>query len=430
MKTYPKLILISALLFCFNIFYSQAQVVEKIYQPYIKTAQLFEYGNQQGLPVYQLNSSNRLELEFDDMDARYKNYYYTYILCDYNWQQANLSAFDYIKGFTQNRISTYRYSSIAYTQYTHYQAFFPEQNSMPYRSGNYLLLVYLDGDTSKKVFTKQFMVLDQKANIGASVVQPFTPQLFSTHQRIKFTASLKDLNTFSAAQQVKAVILQNNRWDNNQRDIAPTFVRGNSLVYDNESIGVFPGGKEWRWLDLRSFRLLSDRVDSGVYNKKEASMFLKTDIDRSGERYVYVPDYNGMYNITTFESINPFWQGDYANIHFYFNRADGSPFANEDLYLAGAISNYELNDQWKLKYNPENGKYVGTFNLKQGYYNYTYITVDKSNPAIKKELEGNYWETENSYTILLYYKSFSDRNDQLIGVSTINSRNDKPGFSF
>jgi hypothetical protein len=78
----------------------------------------------------------------------------------------------------------------------------------------------------------------------------------------------------------------------------------------------------------------------------------------------------------------------------------------------------------------ENGKYETVANLKQGYYNYTYISVNKNDPNDRIALEGNYWETENSYTVLLYYKSFTDRNDQLIGVATIDSRSDKPGFSF
>lgn len=421
---------ISLILFSLGIISTHAQTVEKIYKPNIKTAQLFEYGNQQGLPVYNLSGGNKLELEFDDMDANYKSYYYTYVLCDYKWQPANLSAFDYIKGFTQSRITTYRYSSIAYTRYTHYQAFFPDQNSLPTRSGNYLLKVYLDGDTSKLAFTKQFLVLDQKAVINAAVVQPFTPQLFSTHQRIRFTANIKDINTFSAAQQVKVVILQNNRWDISQRDIAPTFVRGNLLEYNTENVGVFSGGKEWRWLDIRSFRLQSDKVDSGVYDKHSANLYLKTDGDKRAERYIYFPDYNGMYNITTYESINPFWQGDYANIHFYFAQPNGNPYTDKDIYLAGSFTGFNLNDDWKMIYNPLTGRYELTAFLKQGYYNYEYIAVDKMNPNQKTELEGNYWETENSYTILIYYKSFSDRNDQLIGIGTIDSRTDKPGFSF
>ena len=74
--------------------------------------------------------------------------------------------------------------------------------------------------------------------------------------------------------------------------------------------------------------------------------------------------------------------------------------------------------------------YEGTAFLKQGYYNYAYVLQDRANPAQAVELEGNYWETENSYTILLYYKSFTDRSHQLIGVAQLDSRTDKPGFSF
>ena len=409
---------------------ASAQNVERIYKPFIQTAQLYRYGDQQSLPVYQLNSSDRLELEFDDMEADVKSYYYTFVLCDYNWNQLDLSAFDYIKGFTQNRITTYRYSSIALTRYTHYQAFLPDRNSLPTRSGNYILKVFLDGDTSKLAFTKQMMVFEQKASVSGAVVQPFSAQLFTTHQKIRLNINIKGLNSFSAAQQVKVVILQNNRWDISQRDIPPTFVRGDVLEYNTEDRAIFPAGKEWRWLDLRSFRLQSDRVDHAEYKKDKTDMYLKTDVDRSAQRYVYFPDYDGMYNIVTYESINPFWQGDYATVHFSFATADRNPLQRKSLYLAGALTGYDLSDKWKMRYNEETHLYETSTFLKQGYYNYTYITVDEDDPSIKTELEGNYWETENSYTILVYYKAFTDRTDQLIGVGSINSRNDRPGFSF
>ncbi|MEY4702283.1 MAG: hypothetical protein RIR96_180 [Bacteroidota bacterium] len=421
------------LVFCLTLFYFfqlYGQLPQEKTSDNIISAQLFVTGDQQSLPVYTLNSDIKLELEFDDLDGGIKNYYYTFVLCDYQWQPSRLSAFDYIKGFTQNRITTYRYSNIAFARYTHYQAFLPDRNIMPSRSGNYLLKVFLDGDTSKTVFTKPFMVLDPKVAVSAQVLQPFTPQLFNTHQRIKFTANVKELNSFSAPQQIKAVILQNNRWDIAQKDISPTFLRGNILEYNQEQIGVFPGGKEWRWLDLRSFRLQSDRVESGTYGPEKREFVLKKDIDKSGDRYVYFPDYNGAYNITTCESINPLWQGDYATIQFRLGKTDGNPYSREDVYLIGGFTGYMLNDKWKMNYDPESGEYRLNALMKQGYYNYAYVALGQTQDKLRRPLEGDYWETENSYTILLYYKSFTDRNDQLIGMSTINSRTDKPGFSF
>ncbi|HMJ47046.1 MAG TPA: DUF5103 domain-containing protein [Ferruginibacter sp.] len=417
-------------IFFLNYFHGYSQNVERIYKENIKTVQLYQYGNQQAMPIYTLNSGDQIELHFDDLEGSLKSYYYTYALCDYNWNPIDLNPFDYIKGFTQNRINTYRYSSISYTRYTHYQAIFPDRNSMPTRSGNYLLKVFLDGDTARRVFTKQFVVLDLKATVSAGVIQPFTPQYFSTHQKIRFSVVINGLNTFSAAQQVKAVIIQNNRWDIAQRDIPPTFVRGNTLEFNSENIAIFPGGKEWRWLDLRSFRLQSDRVESADYKKSSTDILLKKDVDRRGQRYLYYPDLNGQYQNVTYESINPFWQGDYATVKFRFEPPDNTAYPGKDIYLAGAFTGFQLKEQWKMKFNEETKVYEANAFLKQGYYNYTYILASDSNPADKVELEGNYWETENSYTVLIYYKSFTDRSDQLIGIGQINSRRDRPGFSF
>lgn len=407
-----------------------AQEPDKIYKSNIATAQLFQYGNQLQLPVYTLNSGDRFQLEFDDLDGNFKSYYYTYQLCDYNWKPVNLSAFDYIKGFTQNRITTYRYSSIALTRYTHYQAILPEQNSLPIRSGNYLVKIFLDGDTAKLAFTKRLLVVENKASVAASVVQLLGAQNFTTYQKVRFTVTTSDLNAFSAAQQIKVVVLQNNRWDNAQKDIIPTFVRGNVLDYSNENIAQFPGGKEWRWLDLRSFRLQSDRIDHADYGKTYTNMYVVPDVDRSAQRYVYYPDYNGSFNIVTYESINPFWQGDYATVKFSFAAPGGKPLSGKNIFVAGQFTGFEASDKYKMRFNEITGLYEVSVYMKQGYYAYTYLLEDEKGVDNTNILEGNYWETENNYTVLVYYKSFTDRTDQLIGIGQINSRRDRPGLRF
>ena len=407
-----------------------AQEPDKIYKPNIATPQLFQYGNQLQLPVYTLNSGDRFQLEFDDLEGNYKSYYYTYQLCDYHWKPVDLSAFDYIKGFTQNRITTYRYSSIALTRYTHYQAILPEQNSLPIRSGNYIVKVFLDGDTAKLAFTKRLLVVENKAAVAASVVQLLSTQNFTTYQKVRFTVTTSDINAFSAAQQIKVVVLQNNRWDNAQKDIIPTFVRGNVLDYSNENIAQFPGGKEWRWLDLRSFRLQSDRIDHADYGKTYTNIYVVPDIDRSAQRYVYYPDYNSSFNIVTYESINPFWQGDYATVKFSFAAAGGKPILGKNIYLAGQFTGFEASDKYKMRFNKSTGLYETSVFMKQGYYAYTYLLEDEKGVDNTNLLEGNYWETENNYTVLVYYKSFTDRTDQLISVGEINSRRDRPGLRF
>jgi len=402
-----------------------------IVQKNIRAVRFHVYGDQQALPVYKLNSNDRLELHFDDMDANVKSYYYTYQLCDYNWNPVRLSQFDYMKGFTQLRITNYRFSSIAFTRYNHYQAILPEANSTPTKSGNYLLKVFLDGDTSKLAFTRAMLVLDSKSSVMAQFVQPFVPQYYKTHQRLRFTVNLEGLNAFNVNQQVKVRVLQNYRWDNAQgNNITPTFIRSNALEYNNENNFVFAGGKEWRWLDLRSFRLQSERVEKADYSNKATTIYVKPDIDRSGQKYMYYHDLNGLYQVTTYESINPYWQGDFATVKFSYLTPNQLAYEGKDLYLFGQLTDYHLNESSKMTFNAEKGMYEGSLFLKQGYYSYGYLLVDKADPLQRMALEGDYWETENNYTILVYYKSFTDQYDQLIGIGKLSTRTDTPGFTF
>ena len=411
-------------------YFAAAQVADSIYKTNIKTVRLYNYGNQLALPILNLNTSEQVELHFDDLQGDVKYYYYTFQICDREWNPINLSQFDYLKGFTQMRINNYRFSSIAFTKYTHYQAVIPDRNSYPIRSGNYMVKVFLDGDTSKVAFTKRLLVVDNKSTIAARITQPFSPQYFRTHQRIEFNVNINGLNTFSAAQQVKVVVLQNNRWDNAVTNIAPTFVRGNSLEYNTENNLIFPAGKEWRWLDLRDFHLQTDRVKTAEYKKSSTKIFVRTDHERATERYVYYRDINGMYIVETTQSINPFWQSDYATVHFSFLPPDSIPYPGKNVYLFGQLTNYEFTDSTKMQFNPDKGVYETDLFLKQGYYSYTYIIADKNNFANRQEVDGNYFEAENSYTILVYYKAFNDRSDQLIGAATIDSRTNKPGFGY
>jgi hypothetical protein len=427
MKT-SKVVFIALSLFIANNLF--AQTADRIYVKNIKTVRLYNSGNQLSIPVIKLNSNDFLELHFDDLDADVKYYYYTYELCNTDWTPANLGQFDYIKGFTQTRINSNRFSSVAHTRYTHYQAVLPDAGMYPTRSGNYILKVFLNGDTSQLVFTKRFMVVDNKATIVARVTQPFAPELLRTHQKLLFTVDVKALQSFNAAQQIKVVVLQNYRWDNAMMDLKPTFIRGTSLEYNSENTAVFPAGKEWRWLDLRDFHLQSDRVLSADYKKYATDIFLRPDAPLSAQKYVYYRDLNGMSSIEAIRGVNPFYEGDYATVYFSFVPPNGEAYTKKDLYLFGQLTNYNFTDSLRMIFNPENKKYETHLFMKQGYYDYTYMSVDKNNPGIYSELDGNYYETENLYTILVYYKPFIGRADELIGVATFDSRTDQPGLSF
>jgi len=410
------------------IFFSRAgaQAPETTYSPLIATPQLYLAGNQLAYPILRLNSSDQLELHFDDLAGDVKNYYYTYQLCNADWTPAPVSEFDFIKGFSQVRIADYRFSSVALTRYTHYQARLPDQSCLPIHSGNYLLKVFLDGDTSKLAFTRRMLVADAKVNIQPFVLQPTNYEISRTHQRIQFKVNVSAVNPNNPLDQIKVAVLQNYRWDNCVHDIRPTFYAGNILDYNSDNDVVFPGGMEWRWLDLQSFRYQSDRIRTANYGKTSTEIFLRPDPERSGLPYYFYRDYNGHYFIQTTESINLLWQTDYARVRFYYAPPGNSPYLNKEVYLLGQFTNYALNDSSRMVFNPEHGLYEGSALLKQGIYSYSYVTTDHNDPTGKvsfEQTEGNHLETENDYMILVYYRPLGARADELVGLSRFNSLN-------
>jgi hypothetical protein len=388
------------------------------------------HSSHRGLPIYNVNSGDQLQLDFDDLDNDVKSYYYTYQLCDYNWQPVDISTMDYIKGFTQVRISDYQFSSIAYTKYTHYTASLPDQSSVPTRSGNYLLKVFLDGDTTNLVFTRRFFVVDAKTKVSAQVVP--TISLQDNRQRVQFTVGVGGLNAFSAGQQVKVMVLQNYRWDNAQGiDVEPTYVRNNVLEYNTDNNFAFPAGNEWRWVDIRSLSLRTGLIDSFASNKTSTDVYMRPEGDRSSHKYVYYTDQDGLYNISTIESnITPAWQNDYATVHFKFAPPNHQPFPDQDVYIIGQLTDYQFNDNTKMVFNQAKGVYEASVFLKEGYYDYDYLLVNKKDPTQSSLMDGDHFETENNYTVFVYYRSFNDQSDQLVGIATINSLTDQKGVSF
>ncbi len=411
----------------FAAFVSNGQIPDYIYKPNIHSVKLHKFGDIYSYPVMMLNSSDQLELHFDDLDADFKNYYYTFQLCNADWTPANIQSFDYIRGFQTNRITTYRNSSIVSTRYTHYQVTLPERSSAPTRSGNYLLTVFLNDDISKLVFTKRFLVVNNKASVSALITQPFNANFFKTHQRVQVTVNTGNaqINTFSP-QDLKVAVVQNNVWSSASVIDRPTIFRGNYFEYSDEEYTTFQAGKEWRWLDLRSLRLLSDRMARIVdTNKTRTDIYVKPDGERRSQVYIYYRDINGIYTVENTDGTNPYWQSDYAWVHFTFIPPGNRAYEGRSVYLFGELTTYAPDDESKMIFNEQTGVYEKKLFLKQGYYNYSYVTMtDKKQTDFTPSLEnteGNYWGTENSYMVLVYFRPFGARADELIGYTVVNS---------
>ncbi|HRF25055.1 MAG TPA: DUF5103 domain-containing protein, partial [Chitinophagaceae bacterium] len=194
----------------------------------------------------------------------------------------------------------------------------------------------------------------------------------------------------------------------------------------DESSTTFAAGKEWRWVNLRSFRLRSDRVQQIVdTSKTRTDIYVKPDAERYNQVYIYMPDINGLYTLQNDDGTNPYWQSDYAWVHFSFIPPSNRAFEGRSIYLFGELTNYDLNVDSKMLFNEEKGVYEKSIFLKQGYYNYSYVTLtDKKEAGVSPSLEnteGNYWGADNAYMIMVYYRPFGARADELLGFTRVNS---------
>jgi hypothetical protein len=394
---------------------------ENVFMRNIRSVQLNVFGNPLAYPIISLNSNELLELHFDDMDGGVKYYYYTLELRNADWSAVQMSYYDYVKGFTQQRINTYRNSTSPLSRFTHYQANLPDRNLMPIKSGNYVLKVFINGDTSQLAFTKRLMVVDNKFSVAAQVLQPFNATLSRSHHRIVAKVSTRGTEIVYPKQQVKLHIVQNFRWDNALLAITPTFVKTDYLEFVNDQEMQFPAMKEWRWLNLRSFRLLGDRVTRQENTDKGYFLFNKEENSRINQPYYFYKDMNGRFVYETVENINPFWESDYAFVHFSFAPPGNIPF-QQDLYVFGALTNNGIHPEARMLFNPEKKVYETDIRLKQGYYDYVYALFDPVLQRFSTDLtEGNQWEVEDNYMVLVYYRELGGRYDQLLGFSSIFS---------
>lgn len=395
----------------------------------IQSIKLYKTGDQISFPAIQLGSADGLELHFDDLDATVKNYYYSFQLCNADWSPSALTTFEYTRGFQNVRITNYRASSITNSRYIHYQAAVPDRNSYPNRSGNYLLKVFLNNNPSGILFTKRFVVVDAKASVGTQLLQPYNSLFFRTHQKLQIGVTTDNRIQVFSPQDLKVVVLQNNNWQTSLYMDRPTIYRGNYYEYSDEGLTAMQAGKEWRWIDLRSYRLMSDRMASINTRGDTTQVYVKPDVSRNGASYLYYRDINGSYTIEALENINPFWQGEYGLVHFTYLPPGGQRVAGTDVHLFGELTNYAANGEGLMNYSEDKKLYEKTLYLKQGYYNYTYATVSKAAALPDfSTTEGNNWITENSYVVLVYYRPFGARADELVGYAALNSAFQQNGF--
>lgn len=391
-----------------------------VYKKYIKTVQLRDESFALSKAILNLGSEEKLKLSFDDLEADLKDYSYTVIHCNSNWEPSDLMPNEYIDGFVDNSIIDYRYSFNTLQKFTHYNVTFPNSSFRITKSGNFILKVFLNGNAEDLVITRRFTVFQNKVSIESSVsaASIIEDRLFK--HEIDFKINYTGYQINNPFSDLKIILTQNNRWDNAKTDLKPVYVKDKELVYDYDEQNVFEGGNEFRFFDIRSIRYHSERVYKVRTDSMGNHVELYTDEKRTFKRYYSQSDMNGDFLIKVQEGNNSEVEADYCYVTFFLPYDAALPDGN--LYVFGAFNAWKCTNENLLHYNPKRLGYECTLYLKQGYYNYEYVFLkDGVTAADETLIEGMHYDTENDYTIFVYHRQPGTFYDQLIGVKRLNS---------
>ena len=365
-------------------------------------------------PIIKLGE--KLILSFDDINADERIYSYKIEHCDYNWQKSNLASTEYMTGFATDRIRDYENSFNTLQYYTHYQLQIPNKNNRIKKSGNYIISII--DDYGNIVFTRRFIIYQQRVEVGVTAHRSREVTSINEKHSIQFVINHQNLLLNNPNQEIKVDIYQNNDWNSVIKNLQPKYVRGAQLLYNYVDDISYWAGNEYLYFDTKEIRnatnnIFKTRLDN-IFNA-----FLYTNEARGEKPYSFYPDVNGNFVLRTIDTDDVSLEGDYSFIHFSLENNEN--LNGENIYIYGNYNDWQITPENKMRYNNKTNLYEATLLLKQGFYNYTYVTVNDLLQVNTHAIEGSFYQTENKYTVIVYYRKFGELYDQVIGIGNTSS---------
>lgn len=388
------------------------------YLPGIRTVQFHPEENESGLPVWFLGAQEQLTLSFDDLRGDIRNFYFSIEHCTADWQSSGLSPLEYVAGYNEDRITDYISSVNTFQPYTHYQFAFPSPQVKPTRSGNYLMKVYEDADKRRLILTRRFYVVQAVFGLELQMLPSTDNSLRAQNQKLNLTIKTAGQTLSNPFQQIQVLVMQNRRPDVQQWIRQPSFVGNAELRYHDARTLDFPGGNEFRYVDLRSLRLASERVVA-IRRDSLVQVDLMTDQNLSALSYGHLYDENGAFFIRNEDRPNALEESDYAQVTFSLSADEATQLPNSEstkIYIVGAFNDFRRSPENQLVYDPQNKIWTTTIPLKQGLYDYEYVLEDPLTGNVNATyFSGSYFQTGNEYQVLVYYRRVGTTWDEIWG---------------
>lgn len=403
---------------CFNCASAQEVFVTQPKSDDIKSLQLLSTTNSYLLPIINFNIDDKIHIKFDNLNISQPRLRYKLFHCNFDWTLSDIPEIDYLEGFNDNPIRDYSFSSNTLVNYIHYNLVFPNSDVRFKVSGNYVLAVYDEYYPEDILLTACFSVVDSKVQIAATVSGNTDIDFNSEHQQLGLDINYKNINVQNPDNDFKIVVRQNIRFDNRIENIKPTYQYSDRMVFEHHRGLIFEGGNEYRRFEIVNSRYGGLGVSRLEYQSPYTTTYINTDKVRANGSRQYDQDQNGKYLIRNTEAIDDDIESDYFLVHFTLeaNKSSRSDIA-EKVFLDGEFT---YGSPIEMHYDVERSIYHTSVLLKQGAYNYQYLD-NKDYIKSTASIEGNYFNTENAYSVFVYYRPSGRRYDMLVGFLQIES---------
>ena len=417
MKRFLVLVFLAA--FCLSAGAQEVYRTEIFQEKRIKSLQVRQPGVLFSQPVLQLGAAEAIEISFDDLVTHFERYDYEIVHCNADWTPSSLSPIEFMQGFQGLTIDDYANSFNTTVGYVNYRLTLPNEDVQFKCSGNYAVRVYREDAPQETVLTACFSVVEPLVEIQAEVTGNTLVDTYQSHQQVSFEVWKRQLAVAHPASDLKIRVVQNRRTDNVATGAQPSAILSDRIVYENCRDLIFPAGNEYRRFEFLTHRYNGMRIDRIAYYNPYYHADVFVDEPSSMTPYTYDEDQDGRYFPACSRCEEPDTEADYYIVHFTLAMPEAK---GGKVYLNGDFVQNGFGEGSEMVYNPEAGQYEKALLLKQGNYNYQYIYLpDGQEEGVTAAIEGDFHQTENEYTIYVYYRPIGARFDRLVGVRTVRS---------
>ena len=393
-----------------------ANAWHSVKMPNIKSLQVILNDDFEALPVLQLNGHDVMHISFDELSHNYKRFTYHVEPCNPDWTPTEgLFDADWLEGINDQPIDEYDNSINTSVLYTNYAFDFPNEQTNVRISGNYRLHI-VDDETQEDAAVVEFRVLEPITNVGLGVTTNTDIDLNGRYQQVNMTVKLNGLKVTRIDEELQTFVMQNGREDNMKVNIKPNYITPQAFQWEHNRRLIFDAGNEYHKFEVLDPRHLSMGLADVMWDKETNTWHAVPYPCEQRRSYLYDEDTDGAFLLRNSDNYDAERTSEYVYVHYFLKPL--REYSNAHIVLNGRWTTEPL-DNYIMQYDEAEQVYKLTVMQKLGYYNYQLLLMDYDGTTHTLPEEGSFFETENKYQALVYYKATSERAWRLVGFQEI-----------